>query len=374
MGSIRLLLAFAVLVSHATASEIDIMSGSVAVQFFFIISGFYISLILTKKYAKQGISLFYSNRFLRLFPTYLVVLLGSIVVLCLLDVGVFTHLDKLQEALRVNFLVAASLFWTNICVMGQEILFLLKIDHGSRSFRWFLSGNHAQEAWKLLLVPQAWSLSLELYFYLLAPFILKLRNLTIVGLLFLSVALRLYIGSKGPDYDLVARRFFAAELCFFLVGMLSFRLFERIPKTEAKGFVGVLGLTAVVGAILFYPKIAFSGSLAMVTLLAFLSVPFVFDLTKDSKLDSFLGKLSFPVYMVHFLVIALFEEIWDEYSIFLLLLVVIATALLIHLLIEVPIDRWRQWRIWKTCSKDDKRLSKNDHFWSYGLHVWRLKC
>jgi peptidoglycan/LPS O-acetylase OafA/YrhL len=373
MGSIRLLLAFAVLVSHTTVSEIDIMPGPVAVQFFFIISGFYISLILEKKYKDQGVLLFYSNRLMRLFPTYLVVLFVSMTVLCLLDVGIFTHFDKMKDVYRVNAFVTASLLWTNICVIGQEILFLLKVDQVSGTFRWFLDNTNSQDAWVFLLVPQGWSLSLELYFYLLAPFILKLRNLTIVGLFLLSLALRLYIGCKGEDYDLLARRFFPAELCFFLVGMLSYRLLERIQKSEIKPFVGGYCLAAVVGAILFFPKIALSGSLALAVLLAFLTVPFVFNLTKDSKLDNFLGKLSFPVYMVHFLVIALFEEFWDDYSVFFLLLVVIAAALLIHLLIEVPIDRWRQWRVMKTPSRDVNEFFNNNRL-NYSLSLERLKC
>jgi len=74
VGSIRLLLALAVVFSHATACGISMVPGHVAVQAFFIVSGFYMSLILNEKYKNCSVLVFYSNRFLRLFPTYVVVM------------------------------------------------------------------------------------------------------------------------------------------------------------------------------------------------------------------------------------------------------------------------------------------------------------
>ena len=51
--------------------------GTEAVEIFFIISGFYMGLILRGKYEQRAHStrLFYQNRFLRLYPTYLVCVL-----------------------------------------------------------------------------------------------------------------------------------------------------------------------------------------------------------------------------------------------------------------------------------------------------------
>jgi len=51
-----------------------------AVEAFFIVSGFYMSLILTQKYGDKGLWLFYSNRLLRLYPLYLSMLLCYIIV------------------------------------------------------------------------------------------------------------------------------------------------------------------------------------------------------------------------------------------------------------------------------------------------------
>src|SRR4029079_11666669 len=72
LGLIRVLLAMAVLFGHLPILEnVHIMGAALAVQAFFIVSGFYMALVLSGKYSGQT-RLFYSNRLLRLMPTYFV--------------------------------------------------------------------------------------------------------------------------------------------------------------------------------------------------------------------------------------------------------------------------------------------------------------
>src|SRR5262245_39940720 len=73
MGLMRFLLAMAVVVGHIgpSASDFALLPGNLAVEVFFSISGFYMSLILTGKYHDR--TTFYVNRFLRLYPVYLIV-------------------------------------------------------------------------------------------------------------------------------------------------------------------------------------------------------------------------------------------------------------------------------------------------------------
>jgi len=57
----------------------DYGGGEIAVELFFIISGFYMSLILSEKYnTPDKIVIFYKNRFLKLFPIYCTILILSI--------------------------------------------------------------------------------------------------------------------------------------------------------------------------------------------------------------------------------------------------------------------------------------------------------
>ena len=78
MGIIRLLLAISVVVYHSRPllGQINFLPGSTAVQAFFIISGFYMSLVINEKYEdKQS---FYRARLLKIFPVYWAIVAVSI--------------------------------------------------------------------------------------------------------------------------------------------------------------------------------------------------------------------------------------------------------------------------------------------------------
>jgi peptidoglycan/LPS O-acetylase OafA/YrhL len=345
MGSIRLFLAIAVLMSHADVCDINIVPGHVAVQAFFIISGFYMTLILNQKYSERGVFVYYSNRLLRLFPTYLIVLSMSFLALWVSDIGIFTRIDKFKATFTHGMFVTVSYLWTNIAVLGQEILFLLGIDPQSHSFYWALDGMASEKAWPQTLVPQAWSLSMEFYFYLIAPFILC-RSVYWLSLLFiLSLALRLFIISAGPEYDLLARRCFPAELCLFLVGSFSYFLFTKIKDSRSKYSLGLTSWGALLVILTCYNKIEKEYALVVLTFTAFVTIPFVFNLTKDRKVDRFLGNISYPIYIVHFLIIALLQEYLEEYSLSFLLILVLSVSIMLYCVVDAPINRWRQGRV-----------------------------
>src|SRR5678816_3051036 len=81
LGLIRVLLAMAVLFGHLPILDVHIIGAALAVQAFFIVSGFYMALVLSGKYSGQA-GLFYSNRLLRLTPTYFV--MCALYAVCLL--------------------------------------------------------------------------------------------------------------------------------------------------------------------------------------------------------------------------------------------------------------------------------------------------
>lgn len=72
MGALRCFFALAVVAWHISIdNKITIFSGEIAVISFYCISGFYMALVLNTKYSQLSISVFYLNRFLRLFPLYI---------------------------------------------------------------------------------------------------------------------------------------------------------------------------------------------------------------------------------------------------------------------------------------------------------------
>lgn len=77
MGIIRFLLAIAVVFAHTGHEQyMQMVGGKLAVELFYIFSGFYMALILTEKYVGLKMyKVFITNRMLKLYPIYWVVAL-----------------------------------------------------------------------------------------------------------------------------------------------------------------------------------------------------------------------------------------------------------------------------------------------------------
>ena len=90
MGVFRLLLALFVLLGHLpglaqwTNPFFLWMRGGPAVQAFFILSGFYMAMILDSKYNLGSPKGFYYSRVLKIFPIYYVVLLSGVIITILI--------------------------------------------------------------------------------------------------------------------------------------------------------------------------------------------------------------------------------------------------------------------------------------------------
>ena len=234
MGIIRILLAIAVVIthSHSTLFGFTYINGLIAVQSFFIISGFYMSLILNEKYiGKKTYKLFISNRLLRLFPTYF-----FIIALTLIGAFVFNSMGHRQLIIsdfsKLSFGSQLYLFVTNLVIVGQEIACFLGFDaHGSLHYvSHYYNSNPS--VWQYLLCPQAWSLSLELMFYAIAPFIIR-RKLTIVlPIMAVLFVLRIILYKHGLNYDPWTYRFFPTELFFFLSGNVVYRIYKYVEGIQ----------------------------------------------------------------------------------------------------------------------------------------------
>src|SRR3979411_2191986 len=77
MGSLRFLLALSVACGHFGV-PLGFPTSDVAVQSFFVISGFYMALVLNEKYGPGTYWLFLSNRLLRIWPAYFLILILSL--------------------------------------------------------------------------------------------------------------------------------------------------------------------------------------------------------------------------------------------------------------------------------------------------------
>ena len=364
MGLLRLILAITVVIAHSdSVLGFRFTGGLVAVEMFFMISGFYMTMILDKKYIGKGsYSLFLSNRFLRLYPIFWMVLLLTILasILSSVFIGDWFKLSSYIEYYDV-MTTGTLLFqiFTNIALLGQDVVMFLGFNQETGGM-YFTSDFKTSSPmfYTFLFVPQAWTLGVEILFYFIAPFIVRRSNLVIASIIALSLLIRGGIYLNGYTNDPWTYRFFPSELSLFLLGSLSYRLYDVYKIHRAKAFgINLTGVVLVLlfSIIVFYQFIVVSGYIIhMFNWLLYglfcLSIPFVFDFSKSSKIDSRIGELSYPVYISHILVIASIspflslmglQEYRGEFAVILTILV----SYLLVRLISDPIEKIRQARV-----------------------------
>lgn len=358
MGCLRVILALWVVLTHGEAFfGRPVPQAWVAVQCFFIISGFYMSLILDQKYCGAGAwRKFYGSRLLRLFPMYWLVLVlsvGSAGVLWGWAGHALGPVALLQEhGGRLDAGSVLLLGVSNLFILGQDALNFMGLD-AAGSFFWTANfREHPPELWQFLFIPQAWSIELELCFYALAPWLLRWRSRRLLVVVACSLALRAAIYAAGWRHDPWTYRFFPAELALFLMGAFSYR-FSRSPAfarwRESRG-VGLL-LGAVFGLAVIFPWIPLPGQIKAwpFYLLTMAAVPFLFDRTKNLRWDRWVGELSYPVYIGHYWVVGLCAAFlpagWQEHR----SLVAAAGSLLLAVALQEVagkrLEAWRQSRL-----------------------------
>jgi peptidoglycan/LPS O-acetylase OafA/YrhL len=198
MGLLRFMLALAVAAGHASSMfGADIyprVPGSHAVQIFYIISGFLIALILSGKYADtpQGNWIFYTNRAVKIYVPYFAILLGTVGV-WLVTYAVVGKAGQLQsfvvEGSSMSLGAWAFTIVTNLFLLGMEWGSML-IYRGGHLFFSIFAFEQPPYAVQFTIIPPAWTLSLELAFYLIAPFILRRHFLIIAALALASYTFR----------------------------------------------------------------------------------------------------------------------------------------------------------------------------------------
>jgi peptidoglycan/LPS O-acetylase OafA/YrhL len=352
MGVIRLLLALAVMIGHmGPFPGYTGLDGGLAVKFFFMISGFYMTMILVEKYGCSGPQrrAFFKSRALRIYPLYLTVLaltlLASLVLNHRSEAGALLLLPTYADRGVMNPLTKALFWLSNVSLLGiSPLSFFSAVNPATGGLRMTLDVYGAvNPGYSFFPIPQAWTLDLELVFYGLAPFVLQDKK-KIAALLALSLFLNaLFWGDAFGER--VLYNILPAQLWIFLLGAFAYYQYTRIAHVQGKSGLSLLAFFAVLGAVGFlnlWPGLG--GELCGLALL-FVCLPYVFKLTKHVRWDRAVGELSYPVYLCHFLVLAVLEAmngapLSGSRKVFAALLVLGFSALL-HLAVSRPIDRYR---------------------------------
>jgi peptidoglycan/LPS O-acetylase OafA/YrhL len=305
MGFIRLILAIAVVIAHSSPllGYLNLTSGTIAVQIFYIISGFYMGFVLTTKYSytQVGIRNFYSSRFWRLFPLYWAVLFTTIILGLLFyivkgDNNIFSVF--VSDWGGVGTIFKVLVVFASIFLFFQDSLLFIKYQDNK------VLGN-------FLLVPQSWTLAVELLFYLCVPFLNRLKSRYLLVILGLGILLRILMYQKGFYHDPWTYRFFPFEISMFLSGLLMSRLYlmkkDMFEKFKYSWIVVLFCIFLI--AIFEFVPIDLEIKKWGLYLIVVTSLPFLFSFSNKFKFDREIGELSYPVYLVHIMVWTFFMPI-----------------------------------------------------------------
>ncbi len=283
MGIYRFLLALNVVIFHLLGVP---AIGPFAVFSFFVLSGFLMTLIMkeTYGYSFSGVSKYAINRFLRLFPSYWVLLLITILTIALVG---NTNSKAFHQAM---FLPTNPSEWAS----NLSLIF------------W------SQTPIEIIprIAPATWALTIELFFYLIIGLGVSSSKISTITWASVSILYTIYFNLTshiGLGYGTI----WLASLPFSL-GAMAYHFKNEISKLIEKLRLGNLLFIAYVtnlfvaslSSYLFSEnlswKVSFLASILNLMISAVLTVHlFNIDRTLSRTWNSVLGNLSYPVYVFH---------------------------------------------------------------------------
>jgi len=270
-------------------------TGQYGVQLFFIVSALTISMTYESHIARFGTSLrsqlaWFTKRFFRIAPLYyLAAILYPIEQLIIYDLS---HHHYGSET-RISNVIA-------------NILFL---------HTWIPSANNS-------VVPGGWSIGVEMFFYLLVPvcWLLvpvrhRVRALGLVALTFLTVTelvSKLSTGGYFVGNNTYLYYWFPTEAPVLIIGLVFYFFYKSELHSQSSSKYSVIWLCGFLGLFLAGVYLGtWKGVMpvASPTILAFAFISLILGLSGwmraivGGKLAVFLGRISFSIYIFHFIVL-----------------------------------------------------------------------
>ncbi len=323
-GVLRFALAWVVVLTHTCPLKL----GGWAVYVFFVLSGYWITAMWSQKYSlcKAPYATFLTSRYWRIIPLFLVCnAIGAAMVF-----------------------LAPHWFPANAAEIYNPVWWVRAV---------LLAGSSKQ----FLLLPPAWSLDIEMIFYIIAPFLVTgglissrwiPRSKMPLFLASMTIALLcvwLFTGIKT-----------GRNLSCFFAGALAFECQWRPSRKMALSSAGFLGGAIALGLCFpttrvfiwsagALPSDQWMSRLCLVVAATFVFIPFAIHTVyqSSSKLDRTLGDMAYAVYISHYLVIFGFENTFrgstsTSISLLIQYTAILLSSFLLYRYVEGPSERLRR--------------------------------
>lgn len=349
MGLLRFYLAACVMFAHTASFPFPIgISPQSAVMIFFIISGFYMAILLNKIYIGPGSKFaFYFNRFFRLWPIFI------IITLCTMMAPIFisNYTDNPNNwiwpgvkngsiSIEAAIIISISNFF--MVLQDWQFYFSQNLSHGFVLLQGFSGGK---DLFVYDYVPQAWSLGVEISFYIVAPLIV--RNVRLILLTIIaSLLLNLYWMNIGASFSPWRYMFLPSVIYLFMLGAFAYHLWMgNWIKSLNKQDILLMVITVFI-IILTSMKLNNDGEIYRAYLpLQFMAIaffiPLLFMLTKNWKYDYFIGELSYPIYLCHLLILHIAKAFDVQGDGKLVIAISLLFSILLVVAVDLPMHRWR---------------------------------
>jgi len=365
MGLIRILLAICVVAGHSSLIlGLPFLDAGAAVKAFFVISGFYMALILDRKYDGRtpgGRRLFWSNRFLRIYPPYLATLLFALLFYAAACWYLHRPADRFEYWIQAwqegHYAAFIPLLFSQFSVIGLDLTPAFGFSH-AQGFTLLNAGmlTDTVQAWRFNMLPHAWSISVELLFYLIAPWLCRWGKRGLLGLVLITIGMKGMAGWFLPVQlaEALVYHFMPFQIGYFALGILAYQWRGKlVPSIEYRAISGAAwGL--LIGGVVF-GGLAITGRSNMrelAPLLMAIGAPSIFALSRNWHFDRMIGELSYSLYLLHvpckWVLSAVHGSAVKDAVVISgseLLVVSVVASIGMYFVVERPIDRWRERRI-----------------------------
>ncbi len=275
--------------------------GWAGVDLFFVLSGFLIgSILIANKHKNKFFSTFYIRRFVRIIPTYYLLIIFFIIICTI-------------PFFKTNYFVAGN----NVIPTWSYFLMMHNVYMGQLNNM----GNNAMSV--------TWSIGIEEQFYLIIPFIIyyiknKWLPFLLVFFIILANIFRFYYTTPGqwiPAYVLLPCRMDAISFGVLIAWINSnYNLTTFATKYFKK--ISLIMISTVAICAFLYLKYQDIGIIRNSLFALFFACAIVFALSKPNSFYgkilannalNWIGKISYSLYLFHYLIIGIFNVIATTY-------------------------------------------------------------